>query len=83
MAELLGDVLGLVHHAGADRAGIDLDQSDDVRVLAADEVRDAGEHPAVAAQVTGARQRQMKRRAGSGGVADVVDEQTHVEGLWG
>ena len=41
------------------------------------------EHPAVAAQVAGAGQRQMKRRAGAGGVADVVDEQTHVEGLWG
>ena len=27
------DVLGLVHHAGAHRAGIDLDQADDVGIL--------------------------------------------------
>ena len=44
VAELPGDVLGLVHHAGADRAGVDLEQPDDVGLLAADEFRDAGEH---------------------------------------
>ena len=33
MAERAGDEVGLVDHAGADRAGIDLDQADDVRVL--------------------------------------------------
>ena len=34
MPERIGDVLGLVDHAAADRAGIDLDQADQVRVSA-------------------------------------------------
>jgi hypothetical protein len=33
VAELSGDVLGLVHHAGADRAGVHLDQADHIGVL--------------------------------------------------
>ncbi len=51
MAELAGDVLGLVHHAGADRAGVHLDEADHVGLLVADEFGDAREHLAVAAQV--------------------------------
>ena len=76
MAERARDVLGLVDHAGADRARIDLDQPDDVGVLVADELRDAGEHFAVAAKVARAGQRQMEGRAGAGRVTDVVDEQS-------
>ena len=34
VAELAGDVVGLVEHAGADRAGVDLDQADDVGLSA-------------------------------------------------
>ncbi len=51
VAELAGDVLRLVHHAGANRAGIDLDQPDDIGLLGADEVGDAGEDFAIAAEI--------------------------------
>ena len=50
-------------------------------MLVADEIRDAVQHLAVAAQVAGARQRQMECGAGAGGVADVVDEQSQVEAV--
>ena len=50
-------------------------------LLGADELGDAAQHLAVAAQVAGARQRQVKRRSGAGGIADVVDEQAHLWGL--
>src|SRR5580692_462295 len=79
VAELAGDVVGLVQHAGADRAGINLDEADDVGFLGADELGDAAEHLAVAAQVACARQRQVEGGSGAGGVADVVDEQSHGE----
>src|SRR6266404_3249017 len=77
MAELSGDVLRLVEHPGADRAAVHFDQSDDIRALGADELGDAAQHLAVAAQVTRARHRQVKGGPGAGGVADVVDEQSH------
>ena len=53
--------------------GVDLDEADDVGMLGADELGDAAEHLAVAAQVARARERQVKRRARAGGIADVVD----------
>ena len=43
VAERFGDQLRLVDQPGADRAGVDLDQPDDVRVLGLDEVGDAVE----------------------------------------
>ena len=36
--ERLGDVFGLVDHAAAHRADIDLDEPDDVRILRLDEL---------------------------------------------
>ena len=63
VAEAAGDELGLVHHARADRARVDLDQADEVGILAAQELGDAGQHAAVAAQIAGARHRQMECRA--------------------
>ena len=77
VADRVGDVGGLVEHAGAHRAGVDFHQTHDVRVLGADEGRDLLEHPSAAAQVAGARHRQMERRAGTGRVADVIDDQSH------
>ena len=53
---------------------------DQVRILAADEFGDALQHAAAAAQVAGAGDRQMKCRAGAGGIADVVDKQSHGSG---
>ena len=79
MAERLGDVLGLVQHAGAHRADIDLDEAHDVGILLLDEVGDAIEHPPAGAQVSRARKRQVKRRPGAGGITDVVDEQAQAE----
>ena len=49
----------------------------DVGVLRAQELGEAIEHAAVAAQVARARQRQVECRPGAGRVADVVDDQTH------
>src|SRR5688572_10977616 len=40
VAQRVGDVFGLVEHAAAHRADIDLDQADDVRVLCLDELGD-------------------------------------------
>src|SRR6185437_13471517 len=74
--EFSGDRFRLVHHAGADRAGVDLDEADDVRVLRAQEIRDACQDLAIAAQVPGPRHRQVKCRARTRGVADVIDDQT-------
>src|SRR6266404_6714675 len=81
MAELSGDVLRLVEHSSADRAGVHLDQPDDIGALGTDELGDAAQHLAVAAQVTRARHRQVKGGPGAGGVADVVDEQSHCGGM--
>ena len=77
MTERFGDDVRLVDAAAADRAGVDLDQADDVRVLRLDEAGDARQHPGVAAQVAGARDREVKRSAGAGGVADVVKQKAH------
>src|SRR6185437_11432223 len=79
--ELGGDRLGLVDHAGADRARVHLDEADDVRLLGTQELGDARQHLAIAAQIPGTRQRQVERRAGACGVADVVDDQTQREAV--
>ncbi|CAA2962656.1 Hypothetical predicted protein, partial [Olea europaea subsp. europaea] len=50
VADLAGNVLGLVHHAGTDGTGVDLDEADHIRMLVADEVGNAVEDLAVAAQ---------------------------------
>src|SRR6516165_8665097 len=80
VSELPGDVLGLVQHAGTNGAGVDLDQSDDVRLLRAQELGDAGQYLAVTAQVARARYRQVKGRTRTGRIANVVDEQSHLAG---
>ncbi len=74
VAQLPGYVLGLVDHAGADRAGVHLDQANDVGLLGTDEIGDRRQHLAIAAQVTGARNGQVEGRTGAGGVANVVDK---------
>ena len=76
MAEMIRDVLGLVHHAGADRTRIDFDQADDVRIFLADEIRYPVQHFSVAAKITGTRKRQMERGTGARGVTDVVNEKS-------
>ena len=43
-----------------------------------DEVRNPFQDLPVAAQITGARHRQVKCRASAGRIADVVDQQAHV-----
>src|SRR5207237_5314172 len=65
MAKLPRDVLGLVDHAGTDGAGIHLDESYDVRLLRANEVRDPDENLAVAAQVARAREGKVECRTGA------------------
>jgi hypothetical protein len=56
---------------------IEPDEPDDVRVALGDEIGDAFEYLAAAAQVAGAGHRQVESRAGPGRVSDVVDEQSH------
>ncbi len=77
--EGIGDVLGLVDHAAADRADIDLDEPDDVRILRLDEAGDSVEHPAAGTQIAGARERQMEGWSNARGVANVVDEQAQAD----
>jgi hypothetical protein len=78
VANRIRDIGGLIDHAGSYRAGIDLDQSDDIRVFRADEVGDLLQHATAAAKVAGARNGQVEADAGAGGVSNVVDEQSHV-----
>jgi len=78
MTDRAGYVLGLVDHAGTDRARIDLYEPDHVGMLCTDEVGDTGQHLAVTAQISGARHGKMEGRTGTCGVANVIDEQTHV-----
>lgn len=76
MPEVLRDVLGLINERAAHRPRIDFDQTDEIGILATDELRDVIEHAATAAQIACAGQREMKRRSCPGGVSDVVDEQS-------
>ena len=80
VAERLGDVLGLVQHAAAHRADVDLDEPDDVRILLLHEAGDGVEHAAAGAQVAGAGKRQMKGRPRARGIANVVDKQAQAGG---
>src|SRR6266702_7057025 len=80
MAYRAGYVFGLVDHAGPDRPGIDLYEADHVGVLQTDEVGNTGQDLAVAAQVACARNGEVKGGTGTCGVANVIDEQTHVSG---
>src|ERR1700724_3928636 len=80
MADRARYVLGLIDHAGTNRACIDLDEADHVRMLCTDEVGDTRQHLAVTAQVPGARDGEVEGRTGTCGVANVIDEQTHVSG---
>jgi hypothetical protein len=49
VAQGLGDVLGLVEHPASNRAQIDLDEPDDIRILTLHEAGYAVEHPPVRA----------------------------------
>src|SRR5882757_5595234 len=71
------DEISLVDHAGADRAGVDLDEPHHVRVLALDEVGDLRQDLPARAQVSGTRDGKMERGPGSRRISDVVDQQTH------
>src|SRR5262245_31522734 len=78
--ELGGDVLGLVKNPRTNRTRVDLHQADDIGLHGPQKLGNAGEHFAVAAKVAGTRYRQMECRARAGGVAYVVDEQSHLAG---
>jgi hypothetical protein len=49
MSKVLGNVLGLIHECAAHRPGINLDQSDEIRVFATDELRNVIENAPTAA----------------------------------
>jgi hypothetical protein len=68
----------LVDHAGTDRAGVDLDQADDVGVEPPEERSDAIQDLAVTAQVSSPGNRQVKGWTRAGCVADIVKDQAHV-----
>ena len=70
----IGDIGGLIQHAGAHRADIDLDQADQIGILGADEGGDLLEHSPAAAQIAGSGQGQVERGPGTGRIAYVVDE---------
>jgi hypothetical protein len=74
MPEGPSDDVGLIDAARSDRAGVDLDEADDVRVLRLDEVRDSREVGAVAEQVAHARQRPVQSRAQAEAVTNVVKQ---------
>src|SRR5665213_804737 len=76
MPQLLGDVLGLIDHAGADGTGVDLDQAHHIGLLGPQKLGNTVQHARITAQVPGARQWQVKSGAGARRVADVVDDQT-------
>src|SRR6185312_5411057 len=78
MTDRAGNVLGLVDHPGPDRSRVHLDETHDVGPLGADEIGDTGQDLAVAAQVARARDGKMEGGTGTCGVANVIDEQTHV-----
>ena len=75
------DEFGLVDHAGPHRAGVHLDQADDVCVLGAKKLRESGQHPPVGAQVARPRHGQVESWSGACGVTDVVDHQTQAQPL--
>jgi hypothetical protein len=77
MPERLRDDGRLVHVAGADRAGVDLDEPDDVGVFALDEPGDAGQDPLVAAEIASARDGEVESSACARGVADVIEQKAH------
>ena len=83
MADLRRYVLRLVDHAGAHRAGVDLDKTDNVRLFSAYELSDARQDFTVAAQVPRTRQRQVKSRPGAGCIADVVKKQAQLRAVEG
>jgi len=76
MTEVLSDVLGLIDERAANRARVDFDQANELRVFSTNELRDVVENASTAAQITRARQRQVERRSRPSGVSDVVDEQS-------
>src|SRR6266403_1399332 len=71
------DEIGLIHHAGADRTRVHLDETHDVRVLALDEFGDLRQYLPAGTEVAGARNRKVERGSRSGGIADVVDQKAH------
>ncbi len=83
VAQVAGDMLGLIDHAGADRAGVDLDQAHDFGLFGADEVGDAVQDLAVAPEIAGARKGEVERGTGAGGVTDVIDEKSQLAWVLG
>ena len=77
VANRRADVVGLIDHAAAHRAGIDFHEAHNVGILATNEGGDVFERLAVRSQIPGARERQVKRRARAGRVANVVNQYAH------
>src|ERR1700674_2094713 len=68
--------VGLIDHAGADRAGIDLDQTHHVRILLLDEFGNARQDVSARAKVAGARHRKVESGPRTGGISYIVNQQS-------
>ena len=77
MTECFSDRFGLVNASAANRARIDFDEADDVRILCLDEIGDTLQIAPIPEQITGARDRKVDRPTQTDPVSDVVEKQSH------
>ena len=77
MAERARNEIRLIDHSSADGAGIDFDETDDIRVLFLDEVGNTRQHLAAGAKIAGARHREVEGGPSPGGITYIVNQQSH------